>query len=193
MRVLEDSQSSTRALIKRGRAGDRVAWERVFKRVLGRMRVWAHGRVPRSALGAAETHDVVQDAALRVWNRMEKLDFRRSGDLDAYVRQAVINRIRDQPRRGRVRPETVSLDPDLVDKAPSPLDQAIDAEAIVRYQRAFARLDVSDREAIIARLEMGYSFEQVAELTGKKSAAAARMAVNRAVEQLRRAVAGQAE
>jgi RNA polymerase sigma-70 factor (ECF subfamily) len=153
--------------------------------------------VPKSSKGVAETRDVLQDAALGVWNRMEQLDFRNQGDLDAYVRQAVINRIRDQARRGNARPPVLPLDPDIagtiIDDCPSALDHALDAEATARYQRAFAALDVGDREAIIARTEMGYSFDQIAQLTNRPSAAAARMAVNRAVERLRRAVLGQDE
>jgi RNA polymerase sigma-70 factor (ECF subfamily) len=184
----EESQSSTRTLIERGRAGDRLAWDRVFGRLLRRFRAWAHGRLPKSSLGAAETHDLVQDAALAVWNRMGHLDFKNAGDLDAYVRQAMINRIRDQARRAHVRPPLVPLEDDVVDHAPSALDRAMSAEAMARYQRAFEALDVGDREALIARAEMGYTFEQIAQLTGRASAAAARMAVNRAIAKLRSAV-----
>ncbi len=191
--MTEDSQSSTRGLIQRGRAGDRSAWDRVFSRALIRLRTWAHGRMPQSAKGAAETQDMIQDAAMGVWNRLDQLDFRKPGDLDAYVRQAVLNRIRDQARRGLVRPPIVPLERDAIDDVPSALDRVIDAETLDRYQRAFAALDVSDREAVIARVEMGYSFEQIAQLTGRPSAASARMAVNRAVDRLRRAVDRQDE
>ncbi len=188
-----ESQSSTRALVERGRAGDRSAWDRVFGRAILRLRVWAHGRVPVSARGVAETNDVVQDAALGVWNRINQLDFAKRGDLDAYIRQAVINRLRDQVRRGVAQPPGLPLDPGVIDETPSALDHVLDAQAQARYERAFAALDVRDREALIARAEMGYSFEQVAQLTGHKTAAGARMAVNRAIERLRRAVDGQDE
>ncbi len=190
MSVPEDAQSSTHALIQRGRAGDSSAWDRVFGRMLKRIRRWAHGRVPQSALGAGETQDFVQDAALGVWTRMDQLDFRKPGELDAYVRQAVINRIRDQARRGLARPALLPLDPGIIDQSPSALERALDGEALVRYQHAFAALDVRDREAVIARATMGYTFDQIAELTGRPSAAAARMSVNRSIERLRRAVDG---
>lgn len=193
MSAPHDSQSSTRALIERGRAGDRSAWDRVFGRVTARLRVWTHGRVPPAARGAAETQDIVQDAALGVWNRINQLDFNRRGDLDAYIRQAVTNRLRDQARRGLARPPSLPLDPGVIDDTPSALDHVLDAQAQARYVRAFAALDVPDREALIARAEMGYSFEQVAQLTGHKTAGGARMAVTRAVERLRRAVDGQDE
>lgn len=153
--------------------------------------------MPRTTQSAAETNDVIQDAALGLWNRLQTLDtldFQRSGDLDAYMRQAVLNRIRDHARRGVSRPLILPMDQTdsqaAVDASPSALDLVLDVEAMDRYQRAFAALEMSDREALIARAEMGYSFEQIAQLTHRPSAAAARMAVNRAVERLRRAVDG---
>jgi len=112
------------------------------------------------------------------------------------MRQAVINRLRNQARRGLARPLILPIDDDgvgarvAIARGPSPLDQVLDAEALARYQRAFDALDLSDREAVIARAEMGYSFEQIAQLTHRPSAAAARMAVNRAVDRLRQAVDG---
>jgi RNA polymerase sigma-70 factor (ECF subfamily) len=185
-----DSQSSTRTLIQRGRAGDGSAWDRVFGRVIDRLRRWAHGRLPQSARGAHETVDVVQDAAAGVWKRMDQLDLRRPGDLEAYVRQAVINRIRDEARKGYARPRAVELEDRYVDDAPSPLGEVLSKEAWERYQQAFAALDVTDREAVIARVDMGYSYEQVAAITGKSTAGAARMAVTRALERLRAAIDG---
>lgn len=140
--------------------------------------------------GAADTHDVVQDAAIGVWTRLPQLDFRKPGDLDAYMRRSVINRIREQARRANARPPVMPLDPSQIDERPSPLEQHLDAEAFERYRRAYLALDVRDREALIARATMGYTFEQVAQLTGQSTAAAARMSLKRAVERLRAAVDG---
>jgi RNA polymerase sigma-70 factor (ECF subfamily) len=183
-----DSQDSTRTLIGRARQGDGGAWDRVFGRVILRLRGWAHGRLPRASRGAHETHDLVQDAALGVWKRVDHLDFQKPGDLEAYVRQAVLNRIRDEARRRRVRPINVSVDTQIPGTLPTPLDDALSREQTARYQAAFAALDVSEREAVIARLDMGLSYDQVADLLGKTSAAAARMTVNRALKRLRDAV-----
>ena len=46
------------------------------------------------------------------------------------------------------------------------------------------RLDAETREAVIARIEMGCSYAEVAELMGKPSADAARMTVSRALVRL---------
>jgi len=144
--------------------------------------------MPRATRGQDQTRDVVQDATLGVWRHVDRLDLRNPGDLEAYLRQAVINRIRDRARRVQRDPLAVSLDPELEDSEPSPLHRALGGERWERYQAAFAELPVQQREAVVARSEMGCSWEQVAEAINSPSAAAARMLFNRAVERLRAAV-----
>jgi RNA polymerase sigma-70 factor (ECF subfamily) len=72
----------------------------------------------------------------------------------------------------------------------SPLEQAIGREGVERYERALQQLSAGDREAIVGRLELGYSYEELAETLGKPSAEAARKAAQRALlklaEELRR-------
>lgn len=53
-----------------------------------------------------------------------------------------------------------------------------------QYERALAALRPEDREAIIARVEMGYSYEEMADLLGKPSTDAARKAAQRALVRL---------
>ena len=59
-----------------------------------------------------------------------------------------------------------------------------------RYERALERLKPASREAVVARVEMGFSYRQVATELGKPSPDAARMAVSRALAQLAREMAG---
>ena len=68
--------------------------------------------------------------------------------------------------------------------APSPLEHVIGRERLDRYETALARLEPAEREAIIARLELQQSYEEVALALGKPTAGAARMAVTRAVRHL---------
>jgi len=53
-----------------------------------------------------------------------------------------------------------------------------------RYETALASLSVTDREAIIGRLELGLSFQELADAMHKPSADAARIAVTRALVRL---------
>ena len=56
--------------------------------------------------------------------------------------------------------------------------------AEARYEAALQRLKPGDREAIIARVEMGLPYSEVAAALGKPSVAAAHMAVSRALVRL---------
>lgn len=115
---------------------------------------------------------------------MDAFEVRRVGALQAYLRQAVLNRIRDEIRRKGRQPENTELDDALVDDASSPLEQAIGREALRRYEGALERLTPQERDAIVARIEMGYSYEEMAEALGKPTADAARKAAQRALVRL---------
>ncbi len=172
-------------LLRRARAGDRDALDQLFARHLPRLKRWAHGRLPRRGRDRGDTTDVVHDAAMNVFERLDRFEPRHRGALQAYLRQAVLNRIRDEHRRVMRRPEAVELAPELADgSTPSPLDEAIGAETAARYRQALASLRPDDQQAVVARIEMGYSYEQVALLLDKPSPDAARVAVSRALVRL---------
>jgi RNA polymerase sigma-70 factor (ECF subfamily) len=179
----EDTES-TFHLIDRARAGDREALERLFTRHLKPLQRWASGRLPRWARDLAETDDLVQDILVRTFKKIEDFEPRRVGALQAYLRQAVLNRIRDEFRRKGRTPEATGLDGLEVDPTESPLEHAIGTEAVERYERALERLRPEEREAIIARVEMGYSYEELAEALAKPTPDAARKAAQRALVRL---------
>ncbi len=179
-----DRPSSSVELLGRALRGDRGALDDLIARLLPSLHRWAHGRLPRWARGALDTADLVQDALLRTVRRLSGFEPRRRQALQAYLRQAIQNRIRDELRRVGRQPVPGALDPDLPEAGPSPLDQAVGAQTAERYKRALARLSAEDRELLVARLELGYSYAQVAVATGRPGAEAARKAVQRALVRL---------
>ena len=76
------------------------------------------------------------------------------------------------------------LDDNYPDRAASPLEAAIGSETVERYEAALRRLSSEQREAIVARVEMDCSYQEVAQALGKPSPDAARMAVSRALLRL---------
>jgi RNA polymerase sigma-70 factor (ECF subfamily) len=92
--------------------------------------------------------------------------------------------LRDELRRKGRRPDETDLDGLEIQGAQSPLEEAIGREAVDRYERALHRLRPEEQEAIIARVEMGYTYEELAEALGKPTADAARKAAQRAVMRL---------
>jgi RNA polymerase sigma factor (sigma-70 family) len=175
---------STFHLIERARAGDQAAVERLFARHLKPLQRWARGRLPQWARDLAQTDDLVQDTLLQTFRRIGDFEPRRVGALQAYLRQAVLNRIRNELRRRGRRPEDIGLDDVELDDADSPLARAIGREAVERYERALERLKPEEREAIIAKVEMGYTNEELAEVLGKPTSEAARKTAHRALLRL---------
>ena len=171
---MAEDPESTFHLIDRARAGDQAALDRLFDRHLKPLRRWARGRLPKWARDLADTDDLVQETLLRTFNRIGGFEPRHVGALQAYLRQAVLNRIRDELRRKGRQPDATDLEGIEADGAASPLEQAIGREALERYERALARLKPEEQEAVIGRVEMGYSYQELAEALGKATADAAR-------------------
>ena len=168
MSAVSREPESTVRLIERARAGDELALGQLFARHLRPLRRWASGRLPKWARSIADTDDLVQDTLLQTFKRIEAFEPRHAGALHAYLRQAVLNRIRDELRRKGRRPDMTGLDDLQVAGGQSPLEQAIGRESLERYDRALDRLKPEEREAIIARLEMGYSYDEVAEMLSSR-------------------------
>jgi RNA polymerase sigma-70 factor (ECF subfamily) len=175
---------SSLTLLERARAGDRAALELLVARYLPRLQRWASGRLPRWARDLAETQDLVQETLVQTFQRIERFDARGDGALQAYLRQAILNRIRDELRRAKRRPLRTELDSQAEGNVRSPLEEAIGQEAIERYEQALARLRPEDRELVVARIEMGHTYQEIADLLDKPTANAARMAAERAVIRL---------
>ena len=175
---------STFHLLERARSGDQAAAERLFARHLRPLRRWASGRLPRWARDMADTDDLVQETLLQTFKRIGQFEARGPGALYAYLRQAVLNRIREELRRKGRRPDGTGLTGLEAERHLSPLEQAIGSEAIERYEAALARLRPEEQETIIGRVELGYTYEELAEALGKPTPDAARKAAQRALIRL---------
>ena len=176
--------ANTLDLLARAQSGDRASAEALFARCLPALRRWARGRLPQYARDLADTQDLVHDALMNSLHRLHAFDARYPGALQAYLRQAVHNRICDEIRRVRRRPASTELDDRCADGVASPLEVAIGREGIERYEAALQRLRTVDREAIVARIELQQSYEEVAVALGKATPDAARVAVKRALARL---------
>jgi len=175
---------STVRLLERARCGDTTAVDALFARYLPRLRRWASGRLPRWARDIADTHDLVQETLLQTLRRVDAFEARGEGAFQAYLRQAMLNRIRNELRRFSRRPDATILDSQKAADQPSPLEAAIGRQAMERYDAALMELKAEDRELVIAKLEMGYDYEELAAAFGRPSPDAARKAVQRATVRL---------
>ena len=175
---------STAELAQRARDGDRQALDELFGRYVPALSRWAHGRLPVWARDLADTSDVVQETVLATFTRLESFEFRGKGALEAYLRQTLMNRIRLEFRRAGRRPPFVELPPGAGDPGPSPLEAAIGQEALESYEGALEAVTPVERELIVARVEFGLTYEEIARVFEKPSKDAARKAVVRALARL---------
>jgi RNA polymerase sigma-70 factor (ECF subfamily) len=149
-----------------------------------RLARWASGRLPRWARRIADTGDVLQESIVRALRNLRRFDPKHDGALEAYLRRAVMNRIRDECRRSARAGESPLADEDVADLGPSPLELVIGREGVERYRRALSVLGADEQQAVVARVELGYRYDQIAVVLGKPSSDAARMAVRRALVRL---------
>ncbi len=179
----DECWDSTIHVLTRAQEGDQSAARVLIERALPSLRRWTHGRIPHYGRGPADTEDVVQDAVLQTLRRLEAFEHRHVAGLQAYLRQAVMNRIRDAVRRVRRRGVPLELPDDIEDSVRSPLEAVIMKERLDRFLDALQRLRSADRQIIVWRVELGYSYEEIAQKLGK-TAPATRMKVTRAISRL---------
>jgi RNA polymerase sigma-70 factor (ECF subfamily) len=174
----------TSELLVRAKDGDRAALEVLMARYAPRLERWASGRLPPYARSLLDTVDLVQETLMRVVDGLDGVEVRGPGGFQAYVRQAVLNRIRDQIRWIRRRPGPDEIPESVEDPLPSPLEVAIGADVLERYERALEQLPEDAQRLLHLRIELDFDYVEIAAMTDRPSSDAARMAVRRALKSL---------
>lgn len=182
-----DGELLTSELVLRAQSGDAAALDRILERYLPRLQRWASGRLPAYARGLFDTSDVVQETLLRAFQGIDRIEAR-EGAFQAYVRAAVLNRIRDQIRWASRRRGSAEISENLPDRSPSPTEEAVGAELLASYERGMEAVDEEDRRLLHLRIDLDFDFDEIAAMTGRPSPNAARMAFQRALGRLAEAM-----
>ena len=175
---------STLTLLSEARAGNERATEVLLERHRRLLRRWGRGRLPRRVRDLVDTEDLVQDVLSRTISHLDTFDPQHSGAFRAYLRRSFLRLVMDHQRRVERRPPAEETVGGVRDRRPSPQEQVIRQDAVDRYERALARLKPLDRELLIARIELGMKYAEIAKELEKPSADAARKAVTQAVKRL---------
>ncbi|WP_313920719.1 sigma-70 family RNA polymerase sigma factor [Tahibacter sp.] len=174
----------TEVLIRRVRSGEGVARDALMRRFLPLLRQWAHGRLPRAARDLHETEDLVQLALMRALRQIDHFECEGPGSFLAYLRQILLNQVRDEVRRLMRRPESSELDTEMADSdLPSPVEQLVGHERLRAYETALASLPKRQQGLVVMRLEFGMSYPEIATEVGG-TPDAVRVMVARALVQL---------
>jgi RNA polymerase sigma factor (sigma-70 family) len=183
-RLADANPASSLALLLRARDGDEAARNELCARYLPRLRRWAHGRLPVWARDHLDTEDIVQDTLFQSIRQIDAFTPAHERAFCAYVCEALRNRVRDAVRRASRRPAGEPLPDGAQARDPSPLEQAVGLQMYRRYEEALQRLRQPDRELVVARVELNLDYREIAELSGKPTLPATRVAVSRALLRL---------
>ena len=161
--------------------------ERAIAALLPFFQRWTHGRLPRYARRRMDTGDIVQEAIVGALRHLDEIDTADPEALRKYLIVAIQHRICDEVRRAS-RGEVANGIRNPADTRPSPLEDAIEEENRRQYREALLRLNADDQALLVGRIELGLSFDELALVTARNSADAARAATRRAALRLARAM-----
>ena len=183
---MSTSLESTATLLAKVRTGDAAAQDRLCAIYLPILRKWAHGRLPAGARDLTETEDIVQVSLMKALQKVHDFESRGEGAFMAYLRTIMLNNIRREIQRFQRRHQIAPMEynAELTDEQPSALEKALGVETLEQYESALMGLSDNAREAVILRLEFGYSFPEVAAAIPCNSANAARMLVTRGLAKM---------
>jgi RNA polymerase sigma-70 factor (ECF subfamily) len=175
-------------LLRAACAGDRAAQQHLCSDSLPALRRWARRGLRGIDGGTNDADDLVQSALLRALVRIRHFEVRGSGGFLAYLRQILLNEIRNERRRRRRHGEMVELDESAAIAGDPVFEHALGRERNEVCTSALQRLSRCQREHIALRFECGMSFGEIAAHTGN-SEDGARMRVARALRAMARYVA----
>ena len=121
-------------LLLRAKAGNEQARELLFTRYLPRVRRWAHGRLPAHSRSLLNTDDLAQEVLCRAIVSLEMFEPRHEGAFQGFLRQVMMNRVRDEVRSARRKPTDELIEEEHFAEDPSPMELAIGREALERYE-----------------------------------------------------------
>ncbi|TDR20564.1 RNA polymerase sigma factor [Marinicella litoralis] len=177
---------STATLLAKVKDGDKMARDQLCSTYLPMLKRWAHGRLPAYARDLAETDDMVQNTLIKAMNKLDSFSSLREGAFLAYLRKILLNNIRMEIRRFSNQRDLLQShhEGDENVTGASALDQAIGNEVVEKYENALMKIPDQAREAVILRVELGYSYPEIATAIECASANAARMIVARSLYKL---------
>lgn len=178
---------STLHLLNEAQAGSEKAREVLVARYLPWLEKWALGRLPVSTRESLSADKVARNMVVEAVRHLEGFDPAKGVAFRGYLRRTTrhwigdeINRIRHSSVEGRSEAGA--------SQGPSLLEAAIGKDRVASYEAALERLEPSDQEAIVARLEDGASYSAIGQELGIDEDAA-RETVKRALCRLAREMA----
>ncbi len=182
-----DARSSIE-LVARLRQGDRDAWSELYARYHDQLLLTIRLQLGRGLRSHLQSEDILQSVALEAFLELEAFEYRGAQSLDRFLRQLVVNKIRDRADTfsAQKRAGTVPLDERTAAEIAAPESGAlryVDSERYERLESALNALPADLREVLVMRKFDGLSSQEIAGCLGK-SDEAVRKTYSRALARL---------
>jgi RNA polymerase sigma-70 factor (ECF subfamily) len=200
----DDDSAETRRLLDAIQAGERGAFELLFARHRGYLIDAIRFRIDPQLRGRVDASDIVQEAQLEAFRRLDNWFARRPMPFRLWLRKTAQERLQKARRRhlraaGRAAGREVDLPArsslvlvkHLAAPGHNPHQHVANQELAVRVRQSLARLNEVDREVIYMRIFEGLAHDEIAAVLDIE-AAAVRKRFGRALLRLRSELVGTA-
>ncbi len=168
--------STTALLLNQIKQGDESSRDQLFAMFQPALLRWAHGRIPAQAKGFMDTEDVVQDTLVLALKNIHNIKAKHPGSFFTYLRTIFINQIKQELRKNK--PFQHSITQFSQDQK---MAYENDLNTLIGYDEALEILSNEEFEAVILRMEFGFSHQEIADMLSRPSANSTRMFISRAL------------
>lgn len=168
--------STTALLLNKYKQGDDSSIDELFSMFQPALIRWAHGRIPLQAKNFMDTEDMVQDTMLLAFKNIDRIKAKRPGSFFTYLRTIFLNQIKQELRKNK--PFQLSITQSSNEHQ---LAYEKDLNTLIAYDDAINKLAEEENEAVILRMEFGFSYQEIADLMKRPSANSTRMYISRAL------------
>ena len=149
------------ALLARAAHGDEQAWRELLGLYTRRVYAMARSRLGRDDLA----EEITQSVFATVATKMTGGGYAEQGRFESWLFRITMNRVRDEIRRSKHRPEAMDLaEFSLAETHDGVRADGVDAEDLLALRNAIATLGETDREIIELRHHAQMSFKQISSL-----------------------------
>ena len=137
-------------LVARAAAGDRPAYEQLYRRHCGQI----YALCLRMTANPAEAEDATQDAFIQAWSKLES--FRGDSAFSSWLHRIAVNVVLTKIRKSKREAERLRL------VTPDDDNVSVDSHDMPDLERAIAQLPDRARQEFVLAGVYGYTHEQVA-------------------------------
>lgn len=173
-------------LVQRIQAGDRGAWDRLYRRYHDELLFAIRSRLGRGLRGRLESEDILQSVVKDALRDLQRFEPRGPGALQHYLHVCVLNKIRSKAQHfgAQKRDAGREVDGEDLEAVPGPDEpRYLDGARYERLERAMAQLPEPMREAVLLRTVEGLDNEAAARVLERTPAATSKL-YNRALARL---------